>query len=282
MRSLLGHSARAESGMLACGLPYATLGEAERELVVFDTVRISNQALEGLRLQGARDAYEEYLGRLRIHVIERRPEMPIDYNITDMVADYETAVGELTEAPFDLLGIAAGGLMALRYAARNPEKVRRLLLLSSGYRMSETGRRLLEEWSEAAERLQWRRVNSSFMKSMFANPLAGWFFAGIAYLVPETLGVSDYPWDFIVGNRAVAAADCREDAGRIQAPTLALTGAHDRFFTPDVVRETAELTANGEAVVYPKEGHGLFKAQKESVRTQIFRFLFGTESEPSE
>jgi pimeloyl-ACP methyl ester carboxylesterase len=265
--------------MLACGLPYATLGEAERELVVFDTVRINNQALEGLRLQGARDAYEDYLDSVRIHIVERRPEMPIDYNITDMVADYEVGVEELTDGPVDLLGIAGGGLTALRYAARNPEKVRRLVLLSSGHRMSEEGRRLVARWAEAAERLEWRRVNSSFMRSMFANPAAGWFFGGIAYLAPETVGVSDYPWDFIVANRAVAEADCGEDAERVRAPTLALSGAGDRFFPPESVEETARLIPDGEAVIYPKEGHGLFKAQKESIRSRVLTFLLGADAE---
>ncbi len=263
----------AESGTLASGLPYATLGEAENDLVIFDTVRVNNRPLEGLRLQGARDAYEEYLEHRRIHIIERRNSMPIDYDVDDMVRDYEKAVPQLVEGSFDLMGVAGGGLMAIRFAARNPELLRSLTLISSALRVSEEGRTLLGQWSEWAEELQWRRIHRSLMQSMFANPLAGLFFGTIAFLAPETLGTTDYPWDFIVANRALQEADCSADAASLSVPTLITTGAKDPFFPPELAEQTAAAIPEARLSVYPRESHGLMKSRKAALRREILSFL---------
>ncbi len=261
------------SGILDCGLPYASLGDGDRDLVIFDAVRISNRPLEGLRLQGARDAYEDYLDHRRIHIIERRPEMPIDYDVTDMVADYERGVPELARLPVDLLGIGGGGLMALRYAARNPGHVRTLTLLSSAHRMSDEGRARTGRWVSWAEELRWRRIHAGFMSSMFTNPLAGALFGGIAFLAPDAVGTTDYPWDFIVGHRAVMDADCASDALEVQAPTLIITGALDLFFTPTLAEETSTMISGSRLSIYPREGHGLVKSRKKALREEILAFI---------
>jgi len=268
----------AESGVLASGLSYATLGDpdnggASGQMVIFDSVRVSNAPLEGIRLQGARDAYDDYLSHRQIHIIERRREMPIDYDLDDMVGDYEASVPELAAEPFDLLGISGGGLLALRYAARNPEQVRSLTLLSSGHRLSEPGRKLVRQWADWAEELQWRQIHRSTMQHMFANSLAGALFGGIAFLAPETLGTPEYPWDYVVGQRAIAEGDCSADAEAVRAPTLVITGARDLLFPPEVVEETASRIPRGSASVYPGEAHGLLKSRKRELRDQILSFI---------
>ncbi len=261
------------SGILDCGLPYAALGDGDRDLVIFDAVRVSNRPLQGLHLQGARDAYEDYLDHRRIHIIERRPEMPIDYDVTDMVADYEKGVPELVGLPVDLLGIGGGGLMALRYAARNPGHVRTLTLLSTAHRMSDEGRERTSRWIAWAEDLRWRRVHAAFMRSMFPSPLAGAVFGGIAFLAPEAVGTTDYPWDFIIGHRAVMEAECAADALEVRAPTLIITGERDLFFPPELAEETASMIAGSKLSIYPREGHGLVKSRKKALREEILSFV---------
>jgi pimeloyl-ACP methyl ester carboxylesterase len=147
------------------------------------------------------------------------------------------------------------------------------VLISSAAQMSEQGRALLMQWTEWAEELKWRRIHRSLMQSMFANPLAGAVFGSIAFLAPETVGTTDYPWDFIVGNRAVAEANCTADTASISAPTLIATGEKDLFFPPELAEQTAGAIPEARLVVFPGEGHGLIKSRKAALRREIVSFM---------
>jgi poly(3-hydroxyalkanoate) synthetase len=68
-------------------------------------------------------------GRTNLHVVEWRsatPQMRL-YCIDTLLADLNVAVDEF-DGPVDLIGLCQGGWMALIYAARFPQKVRRLVI----------------------------------------------------------------------------------------------------------------------------------------------------------
>jgi poly(3-hydroxyalkanoate) synthetase len=67
-------------------------------------------------------------GRRNLHLVEWRSATPAMrfYSIDSLLADLNVAVDAFGE-PVDLIGVCQGGWMALLYAARFPEKVRRLV-----------------------------------------------------------------------------------------------------------------------------------------------------------
>lgn len=64
------------------------------------------------------------------------------------------------------------------------------------------------------------------------------------------------PSDMIVTIRAEDAFDLRERLGEILAPTLVIGGGRDRFYPPELFRETAQGIPNGRLVLYKDRGHG--------------------------
>jgi esterase len=56
------------------------------------------------------------------------------YTIGNYVADFEEFVQQVGVETFDLVGHSLGGMIALTYASRHPERVRRLVLVDSGPR----------------------------------------------------------------------------------------------------------------------------------------------------
>jgi pimeloyl-ACP methyl ester carboxylesterase len=272
----------AQSGVLACGLPYARIGEGGLPLFVFDSFRVEHRAAEGLVLQGMMGAYERYTEAGRtVYLLERPIEMPFDYSFDDMRDDYAAGLAELTaetrpQRPagvgLDLLGIGAGGMFALSVAAAGGAPIGRLAVVAAGARMSDAGREAAERWKAAAEELNWRAVHREMVAMSYTGGGA-LFYGGLAWLFPELLGTTDYPWDFYITLREVAAADITDRLPAIEADTMFVAGAEDRLFPPAVVTESARLAGAPQPVFLPGAGHAISKSRRKAVEQLVLGFF---------
>jgi pimeloyl-ACP methyl ester carboxylesterase len=292
----------AESGILGCGLPYAKIGEGGLPLIVLDSFRVEHRAAEGLVLQGMMGAFERYTEAGRtVYLIERPVEMPFDYSFDDLRDDYIAALEEIAEetraerpagAGLDLLGIGAGGMFALAVAAEvgrrrgddgasaaegdalgdAQPRIDRLAVVASGARMGNAAREAAQRWKTAAEGLNWRAVHREMVAMSYAGGSA-LFFGGLAWLFPELIGTTDYPWDFYITLREVAAADITDRLPAIEAETIFIAGAEDRLFPATVVAESARRVGSREPVFLPGAGHAISTARRKTVAKIILAFL---------
>jgi len=261
------------SSQTSGGIPYTRVGDGAQCVVVLDNFRLENRIAEGLVLQGLARAWEELGEHFEIYVIERRPEMAIDFDLEDMASDAAAAVEELCDAPAALLGIGMGGMVSLRLAARRPELVSALVLARSAYRLNPAMTPRLKRWSEDAEKLEWRRVHRDMVSAMFSDTFLAKTLGAVAWLFPELMGVPDYPWDFIVALRAVLGEDLSEDLSRITARTLVLSAGRDILFTPEDGKETAARINGARHNVLPYAGHGTTRKSREVEHRNVREFL---------
>ena len=114
-------------------IAYMTMGQGGTPLLMMSPLGFSNIALE-LRISSLRE-WCESLSRTRLLVrydfrnmgtSDRAVE---DVSLAANVADLE-CVADVLDGPFDLLAFSGGGNWAIVYAARHPERVRRLVLWS--------------------------------------------------------------------------------------------------------------------------------------------------------
>jgi pimeloyl-ACP methyl ester carboxylesterase len=185
-----------------------------------------------------------------------------------------------------VLGTGIGGTVALLYAARHPDRVDRLVLVSTVARYVHT--RVIAEFDrlgghdagEVAARYFADPTEASFGEYMRVcvplytrKPLPPDVVARIAMNTAQAAN-----WDRS-GDRDF---DLREDAANVRCPTLVVAGADDPGATILGVEELVAALPR-ELVCYerfPNVGHGVFRDRPETI-TLVRDFLLESAAEPA-
>ncbi|MFO7706294.1 MAG: alpha/beta hydrolase [Halopseudomonas sp.] len=141
------------AGYFRSGLPYNRFGRGPRPLVVVQGLVFENKPQPGLATR-----MYHFLGKdYTVYSVLRKPGLPQGYTLADMAGDYAAMIREEFGRPVDVLGISTGGSIVQPLAADHPDVVRRLVIHSSAYALSEPARMLqLEVGRLAAERRRHR------------------------------------------------------------------------------------------------------------------------------
>jgi pimeloyl-ACP methyl ester carboxylesterase len=206
----------------------------------------------------------------------------LDTWVDDLAAFYDAI--EL-ERPL-LFGTGIGGTVAVLFAARHPDRVRRLVLVSTVARYVHT--RVIAEFDrlggsdagEVAARYFADPTEASFAEYMRVcvplytrKPLPPDVVARIAMNTAQVAS-----WDRS-GDRDF---DLREEAANVRCPTLVLAGADDPGATIAGVEELVAVLPQ-ELVRYerfPSVGHGVFRDRPETM-TLVREFLLESAAEPA-
>lgn len=159
----------------------------------------------------------------------------------------------------ELCGISYGGLIALRYAARHPERVRHLVLASA-----------LPPDYQVDDRYRFYRRAPVLLMPLFAVGSALRVSPEIraalprlrdrARMVPQALRVLRAPvWPRHMKRRMelLSTVDFRDDACHVRAPALAITGEPglDRTVPVELTRRYLDCLPSAEHVVLERTGH---------------------------
>jgi long-chain acyl-CoA synthetase len=175
------------------------------------------------------------------------------YSMDELVEDLET-IAETLQLPqkFTLIGHSFGGSICVEYAARHPERLDRLVLLTTaGEYPLQRAVKLLSRVPTAAFRPWWRfrpRWNADIhvMKRMMINTLSTW-----------------RGWDLMK---------------QISTPTLVITGERDRYFPREVFTRVAESIPEAEVVDIGASKHKVQLERHKAVNRAIERFVFEDET----
>jgi pimeloyl-ACP methyl ester carboxylesterase len=91
------------------------------------------------------------------------------------------------------------------------------------------------------------------------------------WLAGGKMGPED-PSDLLVTINAEDVFDVSRELHRIGAPTLVIAGERDRFYGPELSRETADRIPDARLRLYPGKGHARVLTYPPAVR-EILRFL---------
>ncbi|MGQ5634710.1 MULTISPECIES: alpha/beta fold hydrolase [unclassified Streptomyces] len=214
------------------------------------------------------------------------PADPATYRCDHMVADVELWRTHMGLDHMDLLAHSAGAALAVLYAARHPQRIRRLLLITPN--PSALGLRATPEDRLAAARL---RADEPWFAEAF--PAFRAWLAGEADFDDVFLPFFYGRWDDTARAHADAdAGQTNEGAGeryfadgaftpdatraalaRLTAPVLLHAGELDGGPRPDLVRRAAEAFPNAEVAVQPGAGHYPWLDDPEWFRARTLAFL---------
>jgi pimeloyl-ACP methyl ester carboxylesterase len=250
----------AVSGYFECGLPYNRFGRGPRSLVVLQGTQFENRPQSGLSARFTRNLYKGLEVDYTIHVVTRKPGLPRGYALRDMSDDYAAMIRKVFGEPLDIIGLSTGGLIAQHLAAEHPDLIRRLVLHSSAYRLSEKAKHLQLRVGNLACEGRWKAAYAAIFTAMFPRQgavrhmanAAGWLASPLGGLL---LGRPKDPSDLLVTYEASNMHNFKDRLAEIKIPTLLLAGDRDPFYTPTLFRDTVKGIPNGTLILYEGVGH---------------------------
>jgi len=243
-------------GEFGGGLPGLSFGDGP-PLAVFPGLGMTNANPTGLQRWGELRLLAPLARAFTVHRIGRRVGLEPGTTMADLASDYAGALEEGFGGPVDVLGISTGGSIALQLAVDRPRLVRRLVVAGAAYRLSEHGRtfqRRAAELSASGDRRGLARMQASDVAdSRLGRRIAG----GLLWLAgPLFIKRGWDPADMIATIEAEDSFDVGERLDEISAPTLVVGGGRDRFYPPELFRETADRIPNARLRLYEDRAHG--------------------------
>lgn len=133
---------------------------------------------------------------------------------------------------------------------------RSLVLIAAGCEVSPWGKRVDRDLASAAARGDFTAAGAAFAEYALAGDRARWLRRLLGPATGKMLSEQRVPPnDYLIEQRAEDRFDARRALRNIQIPVLFLCGDRDRFFTRDVITETARLVSDSTIVWYEGQGH---------------------------
>jgi pimeloyl-ACP methyl ester carboxylesterase len=151
--------------------------------------------------------------------------------------------------------------------------VRKLIIISAAYRVSEKGAQIERRSAEYFKQGKYSKSLSAILDLLFTSN----FTRSIAKFFTRLLGrffigKIDYPNDFLTEVQGDCEMNFKDRLNEIKAPTLIISGALDIDYPPDLVHTTAEGIPNAKLILYENQGHGLAGKWK-MFQAEVLEFL---------
>lgn len=260
-----------DRGMLA-EIPFAAHGSGP-PLVILAGLTPVTGVRSSILNRTAMDPVRHLIATRRLVVLNRRPGLPRHLTMSALASEHAQAIRSGFDGPVDVIGSSTGGSIAQQLAADHPETIRRLGLVSTACRLGPLAK---SSQAQIAQDLRAGRCRSALATAAGALVPLGTgqhLAAGIGWATaPHVLTTPEQAADLAATIEAEDGFDLATCRDRIQAPTLIIAGARDRFYTPELFTETTQLIPNSRLQTFPHRGH-ITIALDRAARTEIARFF---------
>jgi proline iminopeptidase len=213
------------------------------------------------------------------------------YAIEDYLSDLEELREHLGLERMQLFGHSHGGIVAIAYAARYPERVERLILASTLARVSPEQEAAMKEAVERHANEPWYEDARAALDAEEAGnfetdeELAGlalrelpFYFAYYgdkerAYVESLSAEMPNADALRLFNQELMPTFDLRTELARIAASTLVITGEEDFITGPLCAAELSEAIAGAESLLLSGCGHFIFIEAPGPFRDSVLAFL---------
>lgn len=234
------------------GLPFVRIEGGPRDLVIFEGLNFNHVPPSGLQLRMTVGGYLSFTRHYTVYHVGRKPGLPNGYSIKEMADDYAVMIENEMNSPVDVLGLSTGGTIAQQFAVDHPKLVRRLVLASTGYALSESGAVAQRKVIQFIRQGKWRSAAVAMAGAM-ASGMARPVLKLLLWMIGKSMfksagGPSD-------GLSELEAEDCfnfKERLPEIKTPTLVIGGENDGFYP---IAETGAGIPFAKLILYKNAGH---------------------------
>jgi pimeloyl-ACP methyl ester carboxylesterase/AraC-like DNA-binding protein len=185
---------------------------------------------------------------------------PRDFSFDAMIGDMEAVIEDASVEQCDMIAVSHGAALAIAYAARHPERVRKLVLVNSfaaGWRVRADPEEVA--WRESLMEMNRRRP--SFRRSLLGEMFITLYFPSASQPLIDwhnelfqTLGPVPSMERMI---ELASWIDVREDLPKIRAQTLVFHATRDGNAPVDVGRQVADGIAGARFIELDSANHVL-------------------------
>lgn len=199
------------------------------------------------------------------------PVPPGPYDIDDVADDVIALLDDLGVDKAHFVGLSLGGMTGMRLAARNPERVDRLVVLCTGAKLDPAG-----AWHDRAA-----TVRSQGTRAVAEAVVQRWYTAAYLDSHPDVRAeceavVAATPAEgYASCCEVIATMDLRDDLPAISAPTLAIAGADDPATPPALLETIADTVQDGRLLVVPRSAHLANAEQPGTITPAVVEHLKG-------
>lgn len=191
--------------------------------------------------------------------------------MADFVADLAAVLDTFVLKSVDLVGFSLGGLIAQWFALQHPDRVSRLVLIST------VAERTATERARVLERAD--KVRDEGIASVVSAAEDRWFSPAFKAANPgkvalrlEQLKANDHR-SYAAAYRVFAQADEGVTLERIRQPTLVMTGESDIGSNTRMARRMHEAIAGSRLVILPELRHSVLMEAPDLIADHLLGFL---------
>ncbi len=254
---MLYHAREQKLDVNGMQMDYISFGTGSRDLVL----------IQGLNTRGIRGAalslaylYRIFAGAYRVHLFDRRPDIPEGITVRELAADVAAAMDRLAITKADVLGVSQGGMIAQYLAIDRPDLVNKLVLAVTLSRNNHTVRTVVEGWIELTEQGKMGQLVADMAEKMYTPS----YVRRYRPFLP-LLALLQKPRDrqrFIRLARACLTCNAYEELEKIRCPVFVIGGAQDKVLGGDASREMAEKLGC-QRYLYQELGHAAYEEAKD-------------------
>lgn len=184
----------------------------------------------------------------------RSPAPPgASYTFPELERDLLLLMDARSLATVDLVGLSAGGFLALQFTLDHPERVRRLVVIGAAAHCDNHTRAVAERWAEVYRDEGFDAYALRLLKDLF---YPDWIEAhlDVADAFTEKLRALDLKGPIQWG-LSVRTFDLRGRLGRLRTPTLVVHGVDDQVVDSAHARLLRVSIPGAELKLFPQTGH---------------------------
>ena len=200
----------------------------------------------------------------------RSPAPPGPYEIADLGRDVLALMDGLEIAHASHCGVSLGGMVGMWLAANAPERVARLILICTSAHMPPAS-----AWAERAATVRRTGGTETIADAVVARWLTPEYAAahpGVRATLRDML-VGASPEGYAACCNAIRDMDLRPLLGRIEAPTLVISGAEDQAAPPEHQRLIADAIPGARHEVLSPAAHVAPVEQAQAINALILDHL---------
>ena len=253
--------------MTAVSVHRVVTGREDGPVVVLSNSLGSTMAMWDANLEHLEGHFRVVRYDTRGHGGSPVPEGP--YDIDDVVDDVVALLDDLGVERAHFVGLSLGGMTGMRLAAREPDRVDRLVLLCTGAHLEPSS-----AWHDRVG-----LVRSDGTNAVAEAVVARWFTPALLASDPdlkkssEAMVAATPAEGYASCCEVIASMDLRHDLPSISAATLAIAGADDPATPPPHLAEIAEHVLDGHLLVVPDAAHLANAQQPGTINPAIIEHL---------